>query len=292
MFSIGPVELGAFIGTTNNNTVGGVSALNPYLLSGANLFIGASGFNPGATLGGNDAASGAGVGFPGIAFLPRTDDNEAAVHAAVNLFKIGGQPVRLGGTYLFDGVENQDGMGIDLTANLFNRTVGVEWVHQQSYANGTAADGHAFNVTVPILRMSKLDLDLAYGKASDDFEYFLASSANPFARTYGEALFDRPVALGAPMINGQGQAGDPQYMAAKKVFDVNGTVRIIKRLPLQFRYFKARGTDNRDLGHVWTVGSTINLTQGLDLEVKYGQYVPDGSFDTINYFRVGANVGF
>jgi hypothetical protein len=34
------------------------------------------------------------------------------------------------------------------------------------------------------------------------------------------------------------------------------------------------------------------LAQGLDLELKYGRYNPDGDVDPINYFRIGANVGF
>jgi hypothetical protein len=179
-----------------------------------------------------------------------------------------------------------------LTIPLFNRNVGIEYVNQEQYANGASSDGRAFNITVPVLRLNKLDLDVAYGRANDEFEYFITSSANPFARTYGEAVFDRPIALGAPLVNGDGEAGDPQFMAAKRVFDVNGTLRLLKRLPLQFRYYTAKGTDGRDLGHVWSVGSTLNLTQGLDLELKYGQYNPDGDFENIKYFRVGANVGF
>lgn len=290
-FNLGAFEVGAFIGSSNNNSVGGLGVLNPYLFSGSNFYIGGANGVAGIPVNG-DAGDGSFVGFPGIGgVLPRTDDNEAAVHAAVNVFRISGQPVRLGGTYLFDGIGNQEGYGADLSIPLFNRVVGVEYVKQSQYASGNDSDGHAFNITVPVLRLKKLDLDLAYGKANDEFEYFLSSSANPFARTYGEAIFDRPVALGAPLLNGD-SAGGAVYMAAKKVFDVNGTLRVIKRLPLQFRYYTAKGTNGIDLGDVWSVGSTINLTQGLDLEVKYGQYNPDGAADTIKYFRVGANVGF
>jgi hypothetical protein len=288
MFNLGAFEVGAFIGSSNNNTVGGLGLLNPYVASGANAFIG----SPDALYLPGGALNGSAVGFPGIFGIPRTDDNEAAVHAAVNLFRISGQPVRLGGTYLFDGIGDQEGYGADLSIPLFNRVVGVEYVKQRQYASGADSDGHAFNITVPVLRLKKVDLDLAYGKANDDFEYFLSSSANPFARTYGEAIFDRPLALGAPLINGAGPAGSPQFMAAKKVFDVNGTLRLIKSLPLQFRYYTAKGTDGIDLGNVWSVGTNYSLTQGLDLEVKYGQYNPKGDYDTIKYFRVGANVGF
>jgi hypothetical protein len=290
MFNVGPFEIGGFIGTTNNNTVGGLSLLNPYIFSASNLFIGSA--NAAVGQGGVDGSF---VGFPGIPGINsvgplRTDDNEAAAHAAVNLFKIAGNPVRLGGTYLFDGVGDQEGYGLDLTMTLFNRNVGIEYTKQNTYFNGNNSDGSAYNITVPVLRMNKLDLDLAYGRANDDYEFFLASSANPFARTYGEAIFDRPNALGAPLINGD-DAGGAAFMAAKRVFDINGTLRLIKRLPLQFRYYNAKGSEGVDLGHVWTVGSTFNLTQGVDLEVKYGRYTPEDT-DSIEYFRAGFNVGF
>ena len=312
MASIGPVGISGFIGSANNQT-GGTSILgnrSNYLNSGAVGYMGSNAFSGvlGTDLGlnGSAAFSGAGVGFPGItpAFsseFAKTDDNEALVRASFNLFKIAGQPVQVGASYLFDGIQNQSGYGVDLTIPLFNRNVGIEYVGQRSYAfdpeaigfgEDNDADGHAYNITLPVLRTSKLDLNVAYGKASDDFEYFVASSANPFARTYGEAIFDRGMALGAPLINGDGEAGDPQFMAAKKVFDVGGTLRLIKRLPVDFRYYTAEGTQGRELGNVWTVGTTLALTQGLDLELKYGQYNPKGDFDTIKYFRAGVGVGF
>lgn len=289
--------MGAFVGSTNNNTSIGLA--NPYAASGAVRYLGTSVIkSPNFATTANEFLSGAAIGFPGIqdyliaGRAPLTDDNEALVHAGVNLFKIAGQPVRVGGSYLFSGVEKQRGYGFDLTIPLFNRNVGVEYVKQTNYFLAGNSNGSAYNVTVPLIRSSKLDLNFAYGKADRQFEYFAASAANPFARTYGEAIFDRQLALGAPLINGAGAPGDPQYMAAKKVYDVGGTLRVIKRLPIDFRYYNAKGTGGRDLGAVYTVGTTFALTQGLDLELKYGRYNPKGNFDSINYFRVGANVGF
>jgi hypothetical protein len=285
MFNAGPFEIGGFIGSTNNNSFQG--AENPYISAGANYYIGAQNNIFG---GGNQGSF---VGFPGqFAVDQWTEDTEAAAHAAVNLFRVGGQPVRLGGTYLFDGVAQQRGWGADLSLTLFNRVVGIEYAAQNQYAGGAGAhDAHAYNITIPVLRTRPVDLDVAYGRASDRMEYFLASSANPFARTYGEAIFDRPIALGAPLINGADNDGT-NFMAAKRVWDFNGTLRLIRRLPLQFRYYTAKGSDDVDLGSVWSVGSTFNLTQGLDLEVKYGRYSPTGDVPDLRYFRVGANVGF
>lgn len=307
MASLGPVGISGFIGSANNQT-GGSSSLgnrSNYLNSGAVGYMGSNAFFNGnfdfdST---DEFLSGAGVGFPGLNpqfFGPgvaKTDDNEALVRASFNLFRIAGQPVQVGASYLFDGIQNQSGYGVDLTIPLFNRNVGIEYVKQNNYAfefggNNNDADGSAYNITLPVLRTRVIDLNLAYGKASDDFEYFVASAANPFARTYGEAIFDRGMALGAPLVNGDGEVGDPQFMAAKKVFDVGGTLRIIRRLPIDFRYYTAEGTEGRELGNVWTVGTSLALTQGLDLELKYGHYNPRGDFDTIKYFRVGANVGF
>jgi hypothetical protein len=140
-------------------------------------------------------------------------------------------------------------------------------------------------------------------------KYFAASSANPFARTYAEALFDRPLALGAPLINGRFfntgaklNGAVPSYAAAKEAFDFTGTLRVLKRLPLDFRYYRAYGSkiggppggqENKlDLGSVYSIGSTFNVSPGLDLEFKYGHYAIPGPYPSIQYVRVGANVGF
>jgi len=251
------------------------------------------------------ARSGAAVGFPsGNASGPFPDDNESLVRVGFNLFRIAGQPVGVGISKLFDGVENQRGQGIDLTVPLFNRTVGVEYVQQKKYYSPTNTTGNpsAYNVTLPVLRSRILDLDASYGKAQDDFEYFVSSAANPFARTYAEALFDRQMALGAPMINGTTINGTPIYMAAKKAYDFRGTVRlplpVLKRIPLDFRYMAARGSalagssKGLSLGHLYSVGTTFNLSPGLDAEFKFGEYNPPGPNYTIRYVRVGVNLGF
>jgi hypothetical protein len=280
MFSLGPVNLDAFIGSVNNNSALGYGSDGGYLGSASANWIGL-----------NDGVNGSGsfVGFPEYA-NQNLEDSESLVHGSLDLFKISGKPVQLGATYLFNGVAEQKGWGADLTLPLFNRNIGIEYVNQSRYANGTNSDGSAYNITVPVLRTKSVDLNIAYGKANDDFEYFLSSAANPYARTWGEAIFDRPLALGAPLINGSTGSGDA-LMAAKKVWDVNATLRFIKKFPISLRWYNAKGTDDVDLGNVFTVGTNYQLTQGLDLELKYGRYSPDG-LDAINYFRVGANVGF
>jgi len=320
-FNLGPIAFNAFIGSNNNQTfTGGASPYNgagavQHLgLNNQTAFGGPGGLffrSPGAP---NTAAlSGAAVGFPGAgAVYP--DDNESAVRGAVNLFRIGGQPVSLGYTYLADGYQNQQGDSFDLSLPLFGRTIGVEYVRQRSYAGSDNFVGKptAYNVTVPLFRARILDLNFAYGKADDAFEYFVTSSANPYARTYAEAIFDRPLALGAPLINGRffgnvggvpgGLGGMPLYAAAKEAFDVNGTFRLLRRLPLDFRYYRAYGSklagppggrkNALDLGYLYSVGSTFNVSPGLDLELKYGRYVVPGPYPSIGYVRVGANVGF
>ena len=309
-FGLGPMQLSAFIGSNNNNN--STSFNNPYLDTGAVRYLGtptnaaaAANFFPGNPFAAN---SGAITGFANQPNQAYVDDNEAAARIGFNLFRLAGQPVSVGVTRLFDGVQNQQGDSIDLTIPLFNRTIGVEYVRQRNYSDLQApTKPTAYNITVPLLRTRILDANFAYGKAANDFEYFTSSSANPFARTYAEALFDRPMALGAPMINGRAfgpggavVAGQPINAAAKKVYDFTGTLRLIRRLPLEFRYYKAYGTqlapggqDNAlDLGAVYTIGSTFNVSPGLDLEVKYGHYGVYGPLDSIQYVRVGANVGF
>jgi hypothetical protein len=303
--TFGPLSLTGFVGTTNNQTGLG-PGLDPYVTQGAvfNLNTGIEGFNeqtgfPGFGLNATGTAIGSDFGNNAL----YADDNELLARASLNVFRIAGQPVNLGYTRLFDGFRGQSGDSIDLTVPLFNRTVGVELVRQKNQADGIGAGGNpkAYNITVPVLRSSILDLNVAYGKASDQFEYNVISAANPYARSYGSAIFDRPLALGAPLLMGTG-GGGTGGVAAKQVFDVTGTVRIplafLRRVPLDVRYYNAKSGGNvvggkQDLGRVYSVGTTFNVTPGFDLNVLGGVYDPDAAaVQKVRYIRVGASVGF
>jgi hypothetical protein len=302
---LGPLNLSGFNGTTNDNTF--VGTRNPYITSAAVGYMGIN--NTGSAVTGTAGnTSGSFAGFPGVlaAGGAYPTDNESLIHANINLFKIAGQPVGLGISRLFDGVQEQSADGANLTIPLFNRTIGIEGVRETQYFNGTSANHPtAFNVTVPVVRWKLIDLDFAYGKADNDFEYLVASETNPFARTYGEAIFDRPMALGSPMINGSGIAGTPLYMAAKQVYDWNGTVRVpisfLRRFPIDLRYYKAYGSQVTpaggvanaiNLGAVYSIGTAFPLSPGFDLSFKYGVYNVPGPFPSIEYFRAAANIGF
>jgi hypothetical protein len=305
-FGIGPFAINAFVGTQNNVSVlNGANLSDPYSQQGSIFYL-----NTG--IGGNVGIDNA-IGFTSapVGTGSPADDNESLVRADVNLFRIGGRPVQLGYTRLLDGFRSEEGDSVDLTLPLFNRTIGVEYVRNFRYSNSfdPTAGGNepeAIYGTLNLLNTSLLSLNLAAGTADEEFRYFAASSANPFARSYGQAIFDRPIALGAPLINGDGDAGEPQFLAAKRVFDVSGTLRLpigfLRRMPLDFRYYTAKSGEitnqltglsgRRDLGRVYSVGTRFNLTPGVDLEVKGGVYDPDGDVREIRYVRVGASVGF
>jgi len=300
-WGFGPLSLTAFLGSQSNDAFNSISNVgfagnNPYRTSGSVFYLDTGG-----------AFSSTAVGFPGVAAGAGTgaEDNEALIRASLNVFRISGQPVTLGLNELADGYAFQKGRGADLTIPLFNRTVGIEYIGQRAQAasGGAAGEPTAYIVTVPLLRTNPIDLDVAYGKADDGFEYFVTSSANPYARSYGEAIFYRPLALGSPLINTSG-AG-PAFAAAKKTWDFKGTARIpfgfLRRIPLDFRYYTAKssagiggaGTGRADLGKVYSIGTSWVLSPGLNFEVKTGIYKPgNGTVSNIHYYRVGANVGF
>jgi len=294
-FGIGPVTLTGFVGSQSNDTF--TTGGNPYQTEGSVFYLRAGG----GTGGGTNTA----VGLPSPA-SGYNEDNEAAIRASLNLFRLGGQPVVLGLNKLFDGYGWQEGRGADLSIPVFNRTVGIEFVQQEAYAQGglggTSRKPRAGIITVPLLKTSLLDLNVAYGKAEDSFEYFAVSSANPYARSYGQAIFDRPIALGSPLINSSGVG--PKYIAAKRALDFTGTIRIpfgpLARFPLDFRWYEADsgrgvgpGGSRVDLGKVYSLGTKYAVTPGLDLEFKGGIYDPNGTaVDKIRYIRAGASLGF
>ncbi len=294
---LGPITLTGITGTNNDVSVG--SGLNngvsdPYTTQGSVRYLGTGGSNAQQLF----------VGTPGTTGAYAGNDNESILRGSVNVFKIAGRPLALGYTRLFDGYRSQSGDSFDVSLPLFNRTIGFEYVRQYKQANGIATNNNkpaAYNATLNVLRTNVLDLNVAYGYAEGGFEYFATSSANPYARSYGEAIFDRPIALGAPLLNGNRQAGEAAFLTAKRAFDVNGTVRLpisfLKRVPLNFRYYEADsganvGQARRDLGEVYSVGTKVNVTPGIDVEVKGGIYNPKGNLANIEYFRVGASIGF
>ncbi len=321
-FNLGPLNLTGFVGTTNNVTGLGTLGLDPYVTQGAVFYL-----NTGIVA--NDRA----VGFPGFgvgiidpnlpiglgnfdldtdfdrnSFAPQTgDDNESLLRAGVNLFRVGGQPVQLGYTRLFDGFRLQRAESLDLNLPILGRNVGIEYVRNLQTAFGASAPGRptALIASLPLLHSQIFDLNLAYGRADDDFIYNVISSANPDARSYGEAIFDRPTALGSPLMS---DLNGGSFLAAKRTFDVKGTLRLpfLRRAPLDFRYYTAKsganlnaagvgvqnGGNRADLGRVYSLGTTVNVTPGLDLSVMGGVYDPKADISKLRYVRVGASVGF
>ncbi len=295
---IGPFNISGFTGTQNDvavlNQGGFTNRADPYATQGAVRYLdtGADGFNQLV------------VGTPSaLGTTTPANDNETLARASVNVFKIAGRPLALGYTRLFDGFRRQEGDSFDVSIPLFNRTIGFEYVRQYRQADGTDFKGNkptAYNATVNVLRTNILDVNVAYGYAQGEFEYFAASSANPYARSYGQAIFDRPLALGAPLLNPD--ADGPAFLAAKRALDFNGTLRIpiafLKRVPLTFRYYNAdsgsisQATRRHNLGEVYTVGTKVSVTPGIDVEVKGGRYNPGGDLESIEYLRVGASIGF
>ena len=300
-FGIGPFNVSGFVGTSNNVSSLSGGSNDAYNSQGGVNYLGA----------GNNGNANSLTGFANPGDGPALgDDNESLARVSLNLFRIAGQPVQLGATKLFDGYRFQEGEGLDLTLPLFNRTLGIEYVRQNQRATGLDEDQLSLDgkpaagvVTLNVLRSSIVDVNLAYSRAGDSFEFFSSSSANPYARSYGQAIFDRPIAIGAPLPNPiAGGAGQPQFIAVKEALDVTGTLRLpvgfLRRVPLDFRYIrvgggKDRGRDNQtDLGDIYTLGTRFSLTPGVDLELKGGIYDPDANVEKIRYFRIGMSVGF
>lgn len=294
-FTLGPLAISGFVGTQNNVAVGNSSVgSDPYATQGSVFYLDSG-------IAGNEFATG--FASASLGTTP-ADDNESLARVSANLFKISGRPVAVGYTHMFDGFRSEKGQSVDVSLPLFNRTIGIEYVRQGQYATGQDADSvaggnkDAFYANVNVLRTSLLDLNVGYGHADDNFQYFATSTANPYVRSYGEAIFDRPLALGAPLLNPS--ANGPEFVAAKRAFDVTGTVRlpfgILRRLPIDLRYYNAKGVDTTgssvDLGDVYTVGTKFSVAGGVDLEVKGGWYNPEGGLSDIRYVRVGASVGF
>jgi hypothetical protein len=252
------------------------------------------------------AASGARTSFGSVLPFP------AAGQTFVNDQIFGGRLAytaswgTLGFNYLHDGLGSQQGWSIDGTYKLWGRNIMAEYVTQDQYFLNSASssgDDDAWYVKADIWRGKNWNLWAAYGDAGTGFQPFVASIMNPYARTYTEAVFDRPNHLGAPLPGvlptGAGSPvvaalrGTSRILALYTGYDVGLTYRVGGKNPLDIRYYDGEDIGGRDLGKVWTVGYTWPLTQGVDVELKYGQFSADQpGIQDIRFFRIGALVSF
>ncbi len=205
---------------------------------------------------------------------------------------------RIGLNWLRDGAGAQHGYGVDAQFHVFGRQVVAEWVKQVDYFNETPSSGDddLFYVRADLCRCKNWDVRVAYGRGGRDFQPFVVSALNPYARTYSEAIFDRPTHLGAPL---PGNFTTPtvtvsnMVMALYRGWDVGFTYRVRGRHPLDVRYYGGDDFLGNSLGKVLTVGYTFPLTSGIDVELKWGQFNSDqAGVNDLKFARLGALVNF
>lgn len=224
-------------------------------------------------------------------------------------------PVTAGLTWLVDGMQAERDLGLDIAFNIWDRKVTAEWTKNQKYAGyqDTVGDDTAWMVKAEILKVNGWNLWASYADAGDGYQFPAASVSNPYAHTYSESLFDRSVALGAPMtaggllsagglspmmssvwevgLEGPGLGGNWafKYYTGDSNDGIPGTIDPAGALP-------ALTFGGGGLGNVWTAGYTRPLVPGVDLELKYGHasfdQVAGGTGDSIDYFRIGSKLSF
>lgn len=204
---------------------------------------------------------------------------------------------RVGIGYLHDGFAGQQGWSVDTSFNVWGRNVVAEYVKQnQNFNSGdTTGDDKAWYVRAEILKGNNWNFNAAYAKVGEDFEPFVASSMNPYARTYTEAVFDRPLHVGAPLpgrAGASGLTGARRLFALYKGWEAGLTYRFGGKNPLDIRYYEGDDFRGVSLGKIWTVSYTFPLTQGVDVELKYGQFSADQAVNDMKFARVGALVNF
>ncbi|MDW8368123.1 MAG: hypothetical protein RMK49_19955 [Abditibacteriales bacterium] len=204
---------------------------------------------------------------------------------------------RIGIGYLHDGFADQQGWSVDTSFNVWGRNVVFEYVKQDKVFSGanSSGDDDAWYVRAEILKGNNWHLNAAFARVGQDFEPFVASSLNPYARTYTEAVFDRPLHVGAPL---PGRAGSTGLSGARRLFalyegwEVGLTYRFGGKNPLDIRYYEGDDFRGLSLGRVWTISYTFPLTEGVDIELKYGQFSADQAVNDMKFARVGALINF
>lgn len=204
--------------------------------------------------------------------------------------------VDLGLNYLADGIDGQRGASADVGFNIFGRRISGEVLQTIKTDNGIKNIGYGYLGRAQLLKGTRFTLDFAYGSMNRNVQPMTASSLNPFARTYGEAVFERSNFLGSPL---WGQNAGGNYLGAlMQGGEVKSSVNLIKGWPINLRLYAGRDGDRRNLGHVWTIGTRHPLVQGVDGELIWGHYqsrltgASAAGGGNISYIRAGINVPF
>jgi len=219
--------------------------------------------------------------------------------------------IQVGGNWLIDGMAAEEAFSADFAFSLWERAVKIEWAKSGSYDTDadTVGNDDAILINADLIKWGGWKLWGAYANAGDGFQVPTASIANPYVRTYSEALFDRPVAFGSPMLTGpiagalpivsdvwqvglEGPGLGGYWSFGWYTGDANEgipTATTVTFGPLVIPVAVGGG----NLGDVLTIGYTRPLVPGVDLELKYGH----ASFDNvanqdIDYFRIGSKLSF
>jgi hypothetical protein len=210
--------------------------------------------------------------------------------------KFGG--VEVGGSYLPDGVDGQEGWAVDVGFNLFGRRIQAEGVDLLRAHNGfnPPSGTKGWMARAEILKGTRFNLDVAAGSLGRNFQPFIASSLNPYAETWGEATFDRGNFLGAPLMAQAAAGGAPFVTALMQGYEVRSNLNFIRNWPLSLRFYSGKDADRRSLGYVWSASVRHPIVEGVDAEAMFGHYqsnligITGGG--NVNYARVGVSVPF
>jgi hypothetical protein len=180
---------------------------------------------------------------------------------------LGGERLKLGFNWLATGAGDYLAYGADLTLRLFAGNIlpeiRAEWVRSLRDMTRAPARGNLFFVDADIFKTNRIALAASWTDTTGGFAGHVVTIYNPFALTAAEALFRRPVALGA--IDSAGNVLDD------KVFDVRLDIKLFGENPISVRWFRGDVAGVGRFGDTITVGYRgFKLGDKIALDVLYG----------------------
>jgi hypothetical protein len=175
--------------------------------------------------------------------------------------------LKLGFNWLATGARDYLAYGADLTLRLFAGNIlpeiRAEWVRSLRDMTRVPARGNLFFVDADIFKTSRIALAASWTDTTGGFAGHAVAIYNPFALTAAEALFRRPVAIGA--IDSAGNALDD------KVFDVRLDIKLFGENPISVRWFRGDVAGVGRFGNTYTIGFRgFRLGDKIALDVLYG----------------------
>lgn len=159
-------------------------------------------------------------------------------------------------------------------------------------------DDQLFALTGDVVKKGRWHVRAGWAETGANYAMALNSNLFPYATSYDELVFDRPLFLGAPIPTDNPNAPSatvPDYGFLMDGMELDARYRLTESSELQARYIRGDQANGVSLGEIWKFAYRKNIGHTMTAEFSYGHVSADDpfnvgapSYDTV---RLGLVIG-